>query len=50
MNRKLREASEEYVNLVKEVANSDVCSQIGRYVDMKNFSMLEYEFENFRAV
>ena len=41
MNRKLREASEEYVNLVKEVANSDVCSQIGRYVDMNVFDMVK---------
>ena len=41
MNRKLREASEEYVNLVKEVANSDVCSQIGRYVEMNVFDMMK---------
>ena len=41
MNRKLREASEEYVSLVKEVANSDVCGHIGKYVEMNVFDMMK---------
>ncbi len=36
MNRKIEEASEEYVNLVKEVANE---IGIGKYVEMNVFNM-----------
>lgn len=41
MNRKLTEASEEYVQLVKEVANSHECGEIGKYVEMKVFNMIK---------
>lgn len=38
MNRKLREASEEYVKLVKQVANE---IGIGKYVEMNVFDMIK---------
>ena len=41
MNRKLREASDEYVALVKEVANSHECGEIGKYVEMNVFDMMK---------
>lgn len=41
MNRNLREASEEYVKLVKEVANSEACGYIGKYVEMNVFDMMK---------
>ena len=41
MNRKLREASEEYVELVKQVANSIECGEIGKYVEMNVFDMMK---------
>ena len=41
MNRKLREASEEYVALVKDVANSQATSYIGKYVEMNVFDMIK---------
>ena len=41
MNRNIEIASEEYVKLVKEVANSNECGQIGKYVEMNVFNMLK---------
>lgn len=36
---KIRNASEEYVQLVKNVANSTECGQIGKYVEINVFDM-----------
>ena len=41
MNRNIEIASEEYIKLVKEVANSNDCGQIGKYVEMNVFNMLK---------
>lgn len=41
MNKSLRMASEEYVELVKQVANSQECGEIGKYVEMNVFDMVK---------